>query len=223
MTFTDAASLLDDLSNAAPPIVFRPVDASMFEALAAAYCRQWGAPEDRGSPAWRLWAADLVEKATLGFTAWREDALFGLAVGHAAGAATLALPPGWVSAAEWRRREAALHPEAPDFFGLIESANKRLRAEAAARGLESSAELDFLWVAPEARGLGLSKQLLSLFAAALREAGEPRFALFTDSDCHFSYYERAPWQRWGELPWPEETARAVGLPGLRSFMFAREV
>lgn len=203
------------------PLLFQPIQAAMFADIARAYWRQWGTPSDEGDPSWRLWAADLVEKATLGFSAWRGGALLGLAVGHLVGAAKLPLPAGWVPASEWLRRTAEESPASLAFFLRIAAANVRLRSAAAAAGRTSEAELDFLWVAKEARGLGLSKTLLALFSAELRQAGAARFALFTDSGCDFSYYCRKPWERWSEWTWPDKEAEEAGIPGFQSFMFSR--
>ena len=82
-----------------------------------------------------------------------------------------------------------------------------------------AAELDFLWVSPKARGMGLSKRLLTEVHAVMRAHGAQEYALFTDNYCDYSFYQRKPWEKIGEMIWP--SPKWAGSS--RSFMFARRI
>lgn len=89
----------------------------------------------------------------------------------------------------------------------------------AAVGRRFAAELDFLWVSPKARGMGLSKRLLTEVHAVMRAHGAQEYALFTDNYCDYSFYQRKPWEKIGEMIWP--SPKWAGSS--RSFMFARRI
>ena len=82
-----------------------------------------------------------------------------------------------------------------------------------------AAELDFLWVSPKARGMGLSKRLLTEVHVVMRAHGAQEYALFTDNYCDYSFYQRKPWEKIGEMIWP--SPKWAGSS--RSFMFARRI
>ena len=165
-----------------------------------AYYQQWGMEDDGDPVVSGWWTAALFEKASFGCLAWKSDELFGAAVGHA-------------------RSMNKLGAEATALLDEISTCNRRLAQRAQADGRRFAAELDFLWVSPKARGMGLSKRLLTQVHAVMRAHGAQEYALFTDNYCDFSFYQRKPWEKIGEMIWP--SPKWAGSS--RSFMFARRI
>lgn len=196
-------------------IIIRPVSAADFEAVVTAYWRQWGEADQEPIEFSRLYAATLFEKITFGFVAYRDETFLGVAVGHREGEPGLPLGDDWVSAASQR---IALGVSESNILVMLDEVDDILRRRARAAGHVFTTELDFLWVAPEARGLKLSKRLLTAVDKALVEKGVSDFALFTDNYCDYRFYQRAPWAYLGEEPWPVTEGYA---PDSRCLMFAR--
>ena len=53
----------------------------------------------------------------------------------------------------------------------------------------------------------------------MRAHGAQEYALFTDNYCDYSFYQRKPWEKIGEMIWP--SPKWAGSS--RSFMFARRI
>lgn len=166
------------------------------------------------------WTAALFEKASFGCLAWKGDELFGAAVGHARSMKKLELGSSWKSSVVWAQEAVdKLGGEAMALLDEISICNRRLAQRAQADGRRFAAELDFLWVSPKARGMGLSKRLLTEVHAVMRAHGAQEYALFTDNYCDYSFYQRKPWEKIGEMIWP--SPKWAGSS--RSFMFARRI
>ena len=152
--------------------------------------------------------------------AWKGDELFGAAVGHARSMKKLELGSSWKSSVVWAQEAVdKLGAEAMALLDEISICNRRLAQRAQADGRRFAAELDFLWVSPKARGMGLSKRLLTEVHAVMRAHGAQEYALFTDNYCDYSFYQRKPWEKIGEMIWP--SPKWAGSS--RSFMFARRI
>ena len=182
-----------------------------------AYYQQWGMEDDGDPVVSGWWTAALFEKASFGCLAWKSDELFGAAVGHARSMKKLELGRSWKPSAVWAQEAVdKLGAEATALLDEISTCNRRLAQRAQADGRRFAAELDFLWVSPKARGMGLSKRLLTQVHAVMRAHGAQEYALFTDNYCDFSFYQRKPWEKIGEMIWPSPTWAGSS----RSFMFA---
>lgn len=183
-----------------------------------AYYQQWGMEDDGDPVVSGWWTAALFEKASFGCLAWKGDELFGAAVGHARSMKKLELGSSWKSSVVWAQEAVdKLGGEAMALLDEISICNRRLAQRAQADGRRFAAELDFLWVSPKARGMGLSKRLLTEVHAVMRAHGAQEYALFTDNYCDYSFYQRKPWEKIGEMIWP--SPKWAGSS--RSFMFAR--
>ena len=127
-----------------------------------AYYQQWGMEDDGDPVVSGWWTAALFEKASFGCLAWKGDELFGAAVGHARSMKKLELGSSWKSSVVWAQEAVdKLGGEAMALLDEISICNRRLAQRAQADGRRFAAELDFLWVSPKARGMGLSKRLLT--------------------------------------------------------------
>ena len=185
-----------------------------------AYYQQWGMEDDGDPVVSGWWTAALFEKASFGCLAWKGDELFGAAVGHARSMKKLELGSSWKSSVVWAQEAVdKLGAEAMALLDEISICNRRLAQRAQADGRRFAAELDFLWVSPKARGMGLSKRLLTEVHAVMRAHGAQEYALFTDNYCDYSFYQRKPWEKIGEMIWP--SPKWAGSS--RSFMFARRI
>ena len=185
-----------------------------------AYYQQWGMEDDGDPVVSGWWTAALFEKASFGCLAWKSDELFGAAVGHARSMKKLELGRSWKPSAVWAQEAVdKLGAEATALLDEISTCNRRLAQRTQADGRRFAAELDFLWVSPKARGMGLSKRLLTQVHAVMRAHGAQEYALFTDNYCDFSFYQRKPWEKIGEMIWP--SPKWAGSS--RSFMFARRI
>lgn len=201
-------------------IVVRPLAAADFQAVMDAYYQQWGMEDDGDPVVSGWWTAALFEKASFGCLAWKGDELFGAAVGHARSMKKLELWSSWKSSVVWAQEAVdKLGAEAMALLDEISICNRRLAQRAQADGRRFAAELDFLWVSPKARGMGLSKRLLTEVHAVMRAHGAQEYALFTDNYCDYSFYQRKPWEKIGEMIWP--SPKWAGSS--RSFMFARRI
>lgn len=196
-------------------LMLRSVSVDDFEAVVQAYWRQWGEADHEPIAFSRLYAAALFEKITFGTVAYCGDVFLGLAVGHTKGDELLALGDNWESFHSIAQR---LGVTQHNVLYIIDKANDRLRERAREDGRVFSTELDLLWVAPEARGLGLSKRLLTSVDNDMRRRGIDAYSLFTDNYCRYEYYCRAPWEALGEALWP---CREDFEPNSRCMMFAR--
>lgn len=201
-------------------IVFRPLMLEDFGKVLSAYHQQWGAYEGE-TPTYSLAAVtEIFEKATFGFIAEVDGVYAGHIIGHAKRGEHLALPDNWISCAAWRRRLGEESAAALGIIEWIEACNEKLERDAAERGRRFEAFLDFLWVAPQARGMALSKRLLAKAFEHFRQARHGRLALFTDSWCDVGFYLREPWVQEGVVDWPLFILR--GQPA-KSFMFSMTI
>lgn len=196
-----------------------------FSDLADGYWKHWGEMEDPSPVVGCWWLAKTIERSTFGFAACLGDALVGAVTGRIEGAPGFDLTRGWAAAADWAQSAEAAHgPDALRLLRMLERCNRQMLADADARGRHYRAELTYLWVDASMRGRGLSKSLVAAAHAAMREAGAEEYMLFTDNHCSLAYYERAPWEKAGEIVWTAEPGEEPWFePGSKSLMYARRI
>lgn len=185
------------------PIHYRGITQQDYPQVSSMLCEIWKFDK-------YLRDADVVRRAGLAFwysylarqnyaeIAEREGAVLGVLLGHCA---SLPFPPehkGFEKEARRFLREFSKSGEGRKFYKAQTRTAKYERRLLAPYEGKFDAELVLFATAPNARGLGVGKGLLSRFNAFLEEREARRVFLLTDSFCNFGFYDHLGYERLGE-------------------------
>lgn len=186
------AQMVHGDGGACEHVAFRPVTPDDADELAALDMHTWF-PQDLYSYAQtRHYAARLdvlhyLRSSTYGEVATLRGTILGVVLGAVEGKRSI-VP----AAAGWYRQAHANAPMVPEGITVRRNLDREIRTDLALERdvrKDVPAELQLFIVSAAARGKGVGGQLYSRFLAHLRECGEKRYFLYTDSDCDYGFYE----------------------------------